>query len=64
LQNTYDPEGVATLQNAVAEYRPSASESWQDKIKTGYGEVESNDRIPLPHTLDGGHLNSKEAALH
>jgi hypothetical protein len=26
--------------------------------------VESKMRFPLPHTLDGGYLISKEAALH
>jgi putative transposase len=45
-------------------YRPPAPESWQTEIKTGYGEVESKLRFPLPHTLDGGHLITKEAALH
>ena len=40
-------------------YRPPAPET-----KTGYGEVESKMRFPLPHTLDGGYLISKEAALH
>jgi hypothetical protein len=50
----------------------------QSKTKTGklqlsvdekkgagqYGEVESKMRFPLPHTLDGGYLITKEAALH
>ena len=34
------------------------------RSKTGYGELESKPRFPLPHTLDGGYLNSKEAALN
>jgi len=45
-------------------YRPPAPESWQGGTKTGYGEVESKVRFSLPHTLDGGYLISKEAALH
>ena len=45
-------------------YRPPAPESWQPETKIGYGEVESKLRSPLPHTLDGGYLISKEAALH
>jgi putative transposase len=45
-------------------YRPPAPESWQTESKTGYGEVESKMRFPLPHTLDGGYLTTKEAALH
>ena len=45
-------------------YRPPAPESWQGGTKTGYGEVESKVRFPLPHTLDGGYLITKEAALH
>jgi transposase InsO family protein len=45
-------------------YRPPAPESWQTEIKTGYGEVESKVRFPLPHTPDGGYLITKEAALH
>jgi transposase InsO family protein len=44
-------------------YRSPAPETWQHEIKTGYGEVESRVRFPLPHTFDGGYLNSKEAAL-
>lgn len=45
-------------------YRPPAPESWQTETKTGYGEVESKMRFPLPRTLDGGYLMTKEAALH
>jgi putative transposase len=45
-------------------YRPPAPESWQTETKTGYGEVESKQRFPLPHTLDGSYLISKIAALH
>jgi len=45
-------------------YRSPAPETWHHEIKTGYGEVESKLRFPLPHTLDGGYLNSKEAALN
>ena len=44
-------------------YRPLAPETWQREIQTGYGEVESRVRFPLPHTLDSGYLNPKEAAL-
>ncbi|MBB5060932.1 hypothetical protein HDF16_005668 [Granulicella aggregans] len=40
-------------------YRPPAPET-----KAGYGEMESKLRFPLPHTLDGGYLITKEAALH
>ncbi len=44
-------------------YRPPAPEAW---ITTtlGYGEVESKVRFPLPHTPDGGYLNTEIAALH
>jgi len=45
-------------------YRPPAPESWQGGTKTGYEEVESKVRFPLPHTLDGAYLISKETALH
>ena len=34
-------------------YRSPAPETWQTEIKTGYGEVESKVRFPLPHTPDG-----------
>ena len=44
-------------------YRPPAPAAWAAST-TGYGEVESKVRFPLPHTPDGGYLTSKEAALH
>ncbi len=45
------------------EYQSPSPETWHYEIKTGYGEVESGVCFPLPHTLDGGYLNLKEAAL-
>jgi putative transposase len=45
-------------------YRSPAPETWQHEIKTGYGEVESRVRLPLPHTLDGGEISTKLAALN
>ena len=37
-------------------YRSPAPETWQPAVKTGYGEVESKVRFPLPHTLDGDEI--------
>jgi hypothetical protein len=37
-------------------YRSPAPETWQTEIKTGYGEVESKVRFPLPHTPDGDEI--------
>jgi len=34
------------------------------EIKTGYGEVESKVRFPLPHTLDGDEILTTINALH
>lgn len=45
-------------------YRPPAPETWQPEIRLGNGEVESKVRFPLPHTLDGGEISAKLAALH
>jgi transposase InsO family protein len=45
-------------------YRPPAPEAWQTETKTGYGEVESTKRFPLPHTPDGGEISTKLTALH
>jgi putative transposase len=45
-------------------YRSPAPEMWHHKIKTGYGEVESKLRSPLLHTLDGGEISTKLAALN
>src|ERR1700674_1751969 len=45
-------------------YRSPAPETWQPKMKTGYGEVESKVRFPLPHTLDGDEILTKINALH
>jgi putative transposase len=45
-------------------YRSPAPETWQYEIKTGHGEVESKVRLPLPHTLDGGAITAKRAALN
>ena len=45
-------------------YRPPAPQAWQHELKPGYGEVESKLRFPLPHTLDGGEIFTKLAALH
>jgi putative transposase len=45
-------------------YRSPAPETWQPEVKTGYGEVESKVRFPLPHTLDGDEILTKLVALH
>ena len=45
-------------------YRSPAPETWQPEMKTGYGEVESKERFPLPHTLDGDEILTKINALH
>ncbi|MEO6965395.1 MAG: IS3 family transposase [Acidobacteriaceae bacterium] len=45
-------------------YRPPAPETWQTEINTGYGEVESKQRFPLPHTHDCGEISTQLAALH
>jgi putative transposase len=45
-------------------YRPPAPEAWLTRAHTGHGEVETTSRFPLPHTPDGGYLNSEVAALH
>ena len=45
-------------------YRSPAPETWQPEMKTGYGEVESKVRFPLPHTLDGDEILTKINALH
>jgi putative transposase len=45
-------------------YRPPAPQTWQHQLKTGYGEVECKVRVPLPQTLNGGYLISKETAKH
>ena len=45
-------------------YRPPAPEAWLTTNNKGHGEVETATRFPLPHTLDGGYLNSELAALH
>ena len=45
-------------------YRSPAPETWQPELKTGYGEVESVLRFPLPHTLDGDEILTKLVALH
>jgi len=39
-------------------YRPPAPETWQPELRSGYGEVESKVRFPLPHTLDGGEISA------
>jgi putative transposase len=43
-------------------YQSPAPGTSQHQIKTGYGEVESKVRFPLPHTLDGGEKSTKLAA--
>jgi putative transposase len=45
-------------------YRSPAPETWQPEVKTGYGEVESKVRFPLPHTLDGDEITNQLVALH
>jgi putative transposase len=45
-------------------YRPPAPETWQTEITTGYGEVESKLRFPLPHTPDGDEIFTTLVALH
>ena len=45
-------------------YRSPARETWQPEVKTGYREVESKVRFPLPHTLDGDEILTKLVALH
>ena len=45
-------------------YKSPAPETWQPEVKTGYGEVESKVRFPLPHTLDGDEILTKINALH
>jgi putative transposase len=45
-------------------YRSPAPETWQPEVNTGYGEVESKVRFPLPHTLDGDEILTKLVALH
>jgi putative transposase len=45
-------------------YRSPAPETRQAEIKSGYGEVESKVRFPLPHTLHGGEMHAKLTALH
>jgi hypothetical protein len=45
-------------------YKSPAPETWQPEVKTGYGEVESKVRFPLPHTLDGDEILPKLVALH
>jgi putative transposase len=44
-------------------YRSPAPEAWLTN-NTGHGEVETALRFPLPHTLDGGDLNSEVTALN
>ena len=44
-------------------YRSPAPEAWLTS-NTRHGEVEISTRFPLPHTPDGGYLNSEIAALH
>jgi putative transposase len=44
-------------------YRSPAPKAWLTKTM-GHGEVETATRFPLPHTPDGGCLNSEIAALH
>ena len=41
-------------------YRPPAPEAWLTD-NMGHGEVETATRFPLPHTPDGGYLNSKNS---
>src|SRR5258705_3417908 len=45
-------------------YRSPAPETWQTEIKTGYGEVESKVRFPLPHTPDGDEITNQLVALN
>src|SRR5258707_7440505 len=45
-------------------YRPPAPQAWMTTNHMGHGEVETAARLPLLHTPDGGHLNSKINALH
>ena len=45
-------------------YRSPAPETWQTEIKTGYGEVESKVRFPLPHTPDGDVITNQLVALN
>ena len=45
-------------------YRPPAPEAWRTETKTGYGEMESKLRFPLPHTPDCGEISTKLVALH
>ena len=45
-------------------YRAPAPGTWHHESKTGYGQVESEVRFPLPHTLDCGEVVAKLTALH
>ena len=45
-------------------YRSPAPETWHHELRTGYGEVESKERFPPPHALDGGETYANLTALH
>lgn len=45
-------------------YKPPAPAAWLTSSNTGYGEVESTQRFPLPHTPDGGYPATPITALH
>jgi len=45
-------------------YRPPAPQAWLASNNTGYGEVETATRFPLPHTPDGGYQATSLTALH
>lgn len=45
-------------------YRPPAPAAWLTANNTGYAEVESIVRFPLPHTPDCGEISNPLAALH
>jgi len=45
-------------------YRPPAPQTWLASNSTGYGEVETATRFPLPHTPDGGYRATPLTALH
>lgn len=45
-------------------YRAPAPQTWPAFNSTGYGEVETATRFPLPHTPDGGYQARSFTALH
>ena len=45
-------------------YRQPAPQTWLTTNSTGYGEVETATRFPLPNTPDGGYQATPLAAIH